>query len=85
MSETALDTNQLKDLLKTAIVEILQEQKEVFTEIIVEAMEDIALAKAIEEGEDTEPVSREAIFRIFQEKHEDWIQKEFWKDLIGSS
>ncbi|WP_416665909.1 hypothetical protein [Egbenema bharatensis] len=70
MSETALDTNQLKDLLKTAIVEILQEQKEVFTEIIVEAMEDIALVKAIEEGEDTEPVSREAIFRILQEKHE---------------
>ena len=68
MSETALDTNQLKDLLKTAIVEILQEQKEVFTEIIVEAMEDIALAKAIEEGEDTEPVSREAIFRILQEQ-----------------
>jgi hypothetical protein len=71
MSETALDTNQLKDLLKTAIVEILQEQKEVFTEIIVEAMEDIALAKAIEEGEDTEPVSREAIFKVLQEKHED--------------
>lgn len=79
MSETALDTNQLKDLLKTAIIEILQEQKEVFTEIIVEAMEDIALAKAIEEGEDTEPVSREAIFKVLQEKHEDWIQKKLWK------
>lgn len=73
MSETTLDSNQLKELLKTAIVEILQEQKEVFTEIIVEAMEDIALAKAIEEGEDTEPVSREAIFKVLQEKHEGWI------------
>lgn len=54
MSETTLNTNQLKELLKTAIVDILQEQKEVFTDIIVEAMEDIALVKAIEEGEKTE-------------------------------
>lgn len=62
MSETTLNTNQLKELLKTAIIEILQEQKEVFTDIIVEVMEDIALAKAIEEGENTETVSRKNIF-----------------------
>jgi hypothetical protein len=62
MSETTLNTNQLKELLKTAIIEILQEQKEVFTDIIIEAMEDIALVKAIEEGENTETVSRENIF-----------------------
>ena len=68
MSETTLDTNQLKELLKTAIVEILQEQKEVFTDIIVEAMEDIALVKAIEEGESTETVSREAIFKILSQQ-----------------
>ena len=54
MSETTLNTNQLKELLKTAIVEILKEQKEVSTDIIVEAMEDIALVKAIKEGEKTE-------------------------------
>jgi hypothetical protein len=68
MSETTLNTNQLKELLKTAIVEILQEQKEIFTDIIVEAMEDIALAKAIEEGENTETVSREAIFNILSQQ-----------------
>ena len=58
----------VKELIKTAIVEILQEQKEVFTDIIVEAMEDIALAEAIEEGETTEPVSREAIFKILSQQ-----------------
>jgi hypothetical protein len=68
MSETTLNANQLKELLKTAIIEILQEQKEVFTDIIVEAMEDIALAKAIEEGENTETVSREAIFKILSQQ-----------------
>lgn len=62
MAESTLNTDQLKELLKAAIVEIWQEQKEVFTDIIVEAMEDIALVKAIEEGEKTETVSRENIF-----------------------
>jgi hypothetical protein len=68
MAEATLNTNQLKELLKIAIVEILQEQKEVFTDILVEAMEDIALVKAIEEGEKTEVVSREAIFDILSQK-----------------
>ena len=68
MSENTLNTNQLKELIKTAIVEILQEQKEVFTDIVVEAMEDIALVKAIKEGENTETVSREAIFKILSQQ-----------------
>lgn len=62
MSETTANTNQLKELIKTAIVEILQEQQEVFTDIIIEAIEDIGLVKAIEEGESTELVSGKAIF-----------------------
>jgi hypothetical protein len=68
MSETTLSTNELKELLKIAIVEILQEQKEIFTDIVTEAMEDIALVKAIEAGENTEIVSREAIFNILSQK-----------------
>jgi DNA-binding protein YbaB len=68
MSEVTLNAEQLKTLLKVAIIEILQEQKEVFTDLIIEAMEDIALAKAIEEGESTEIVSREAIFNILNQK-----------------
>lgn len=67
MSETILNTNQLKELIKIAIIEILQEQKEVFTDLIIEAMEDIALVKAIEEGKSTEIVSREAIFKILNQ------------------
>ena len=68
MSENTLNTNQLKELIKTAIVEILQEQKEVFTDIIIEAMEDIGLVKAIAKGENTEPVSREGIFKILSQQ-----------------
>lgn len=63
MSDVTLDAIQLKEVLKTVIVEILQEQKEVFADLLAEAIQDIALAKAVEEGDDTEPVSREAIFK----------------------
>ncbi|MBA2749416.1 MAG: hypothetical protein H0U45_11935 [Tatlockia sp.] len=68
MSETTLDTSELKQLIKSVIAEVLQEQKEVFTDIIIEAMEDIGLAKAIAKGENTEPVSREAIFKILSQQ-----------------
>ncbi len=68
MPENTLDSSHLKELIKAAIVEILQEQKEVFTDLITEVMEDIALAKAIEAGESTEAVSREAIFEILAQQ-----------------
>lgn len=66
MVEINLDESKLKELLKTAILEVLQEQKEVFSDLLTEIIEDIALEKAIEEGENTEPVSREAIFEILE-------------------
>ena len=68
MSETTLDPSELKQLIKSAIAEVIQEQKEVFTDIIIEAMEDIGLAKAIAKGENTEPVSREGIFKILSQQ-----------------
>jgi hypothetical protein len=68
MSETTLNPSQLKELIKTAIVELLQEQQEVFSDILVEAMEEVALVKAIEEGESTEIVDRETIFKILGQR-----------------
>lgn len=64
MAEISLNQNQLKEILKTAIVEVLQENREEFSELLAEALEDIALQQAIAAGETTELVSREAIFRI---------------------
>ncbi len=68
MAEITIDESKLKELLKTAIVELLQERKEVVYDVLAEIIEDIALEKAIEEGENTEPVSREAIFNILGRK-----------------
>ncbi len=66
MNETLLDKTKLKELFKTAIFELVQEQKEVFSELILEALEDIGMENAIKEGEDTEIVSRDAIFQILK-------------------
>jgi DNA-binding HxlR family transcriptional regulator len=68
MTELNLDEDKIKQLFKTAIVEVLQEQKEVFSDLLREIIEDIALKKAIKEGESTEIVSREAIFKILGTK-----------------
>ena len=66
MLESSLSETQIKNLLKAAILEIFQERRYLFQDMIVEALEDIALVKAIDEGKDSEPVSREAIFEILE-------------------
>ncbi|MCT7949773.1 hypothetical protein NG798_08230 [Ancylothrix sp. C2] len=66
MSEITLDETKLKELLKEAIFELITEQKEVFSEILTEALEDIGMETAIKEGENTETVSREQIFNILK-------------------
>lgn len=66
MLEYSLNETQIKDLMKAAILEIFQEQRDLFQDLIAEALEDIALVKAIDEGKDSEPVSREAIFEILE-------------------
>ncbi|BAY61535.1 hypothetical protein NIES22_16020 [Calothrix brevissima NIES-22] len=68
MTELNLDEEKIKQLFKSALIEVIQEQKEVFSDLLAEIIEDIALEKAIKEGEDTELVSREEIFKILGNK-----------------
>ena len=63
MPQISLSEEQSKELLKQAIIELLQERKDLFSDVIAEALEDIALVNAIKKGEATETVSREEIFR----------------------
>jgi len=67
MPELSLNETQLKDLMKAAILEIFEERRDLFQELIAEALEDIAMIKAIDEGKDSEPVSRDAIFAILEQ------------------
>jgi hypothetical protein len=66
VSTTLIDEAKLKDLLKSAIVEILEERKDLVREVLEEVLEDIALARAIEEGEQTEVVTRDEVFNALE-------------------
>jgi hypothetical protein len=58
---TTLD-EEMKDLLKSALVEALEEHRDLVQDIVEEAMEDFALARAIEQGLEGKSVSREEVF-----------------------
>ena len=53
----------LKELIKTALEELIKEKPEMFKEILEELLEDYALGKAIEEGLRTENVSGEEVLK----------------------
>lgn len=62
--EALIDENKIKNLFKQAIIEAIEEKKDVVHDLFMEAMEDIALVRAIEEGESSNKVSRDEIFDI---------------------
>lgn len=66
MLESSLSETQIKELMKSAILEIFQEHRDLFQDLVTEALEDLALVKAIDEGKDSEAVSRDAIFSILE-------------------
>jgi hypothetical protein len=66
MSDITLNPDQLKEILKGAIIELLRDSREEFSELLAEVIEDIALERAIAEGESTELVSQEAIFKLLE-------------------
>jgi hypothetical protein len=67
MVAPAIDENQFKEALKTALVEVLEERSDLLRDVMAEIIEDVALARAIQEGEGSEPASREEIFRILDD------------------
>jgi hypothetical protein len=64
--QTNIDESKIKQLLKEALIETLEERKGVFHDLIVEAMEDIALSRAIREGEKSGNASKNEIFDILE-------------------
>jgi len=66
--ETLIDDRKIKDLFKQAIIEAIEEKKEVVYDLLFEVMEDIAMVRAIQDGEDSGPASRDDIFQIIEGK-----------------
>jgi hypothetical protein len=61
---TTIDNAALKEVFKDALREIVLENRELLHDILVEVMEDVAMAHAIEEGLDSESAERKDIFNL---------------------
>lgn len=66
MINTVIERNELKGLLKESLLELLEERRDLFYDLIVEVFEDLAMVKAIQEGINTPSVPREDIFAILE-------------------
>ena len=64
MAQASIEEDRLKELLKTAIVEVLEERRELVLDVFEEALEDVALSRAIEEGERSPLVNRDEVFKL---------------------
>jgi hypothetical protein len=60
------DKNQLKEVFKQAFAELLQERRDLLYDVFTEVLEDIALANAIKEGEETGIVPGKQVFKILE-------------------
>lgn len=56
------DEEKLRVLVKTALLEVLEEHRGILRDIVEEAIEDFALARAIEEGLKTDAVAHDEVF-----------------------
>lgn len=64
--ELTLNEVQAKSLLKEIVLELVQERRDLFSEIMVEALEEIGLANAIQEGRQDEFVDENEIMAILE-------------------
>ena len=64
--ELTISETKAKELLKEVIIELAQERRGLFFEIILEAIEEIGLANAIREGRQDEFVSEESVAAILE-------------------
>jgi hypothetical protein len=64
----SIDEAKLKELLKSAVLEVLDERREFVKEIVEEAIEEMALARAISAGLATETIPREEVFAVLESR-----------------
>jgi len=67
MSGSMMDEVRLKQLFKGALVELLAERRDLVADVVEEVIEDVALTKAIREGEHTPVAERADVLRALGE------------------
>jgi len=66
--ELTISEKQAKELVKEALIELMEERRELFFEVMLEAMEEIGLANAIQEGRQGEFVNEDQVLAILREQ-----------------
>lgn len=66
MATAALDEKRLRGIVKAALVDAFKENRDLMQDIVEEAIEDITIARLIERGLQTKPVSRKKVFSILE-------------------
>jgi len=62
------DEAKLKKLVKAAMVEVLEERRDLVRDALAEAVENLGLVRAIREGSRTGAVSRDEVFQILRKR-----------------
>ncbi len=66
MATVTIEESALKDLIKTALIDVLETRRDLMQEIVEEAIEDFTFSRAIDEGMKTKKVSRDEVFAILK-------------------
>ncbi len=66
MPETVMSEKKLKALLKAAVIEALEERRDLVRDIVDEAIEDLAMVRAIDEGAESGTIDASEVYRILE-------------------
>jgi len=65
MASLSIEESKLKLILKAALIEVLDERRDLLVDAMEEALEDIAFLNATKEGELSDIVTRDEVFQVF--------------------
>jgi hypothetical protein len=66
MATFSLDDKHMKDLIKQALLELFQERRDLFVDLFDELIEDVGLANAMREAENSGTVSEEEVMAVLR-------------------
>jgi hypothetical protein len=62
----ATDPETLKKIIKAALIEVFDERQDLIRDAVAEAIEDIAMGRAIEEGLNSGPATEEEVLAVLR-------------------
>jgi ribosome-binding protein aMBF1 (putative translation factor) len=68
MSAITIDDNELKALLKQALIELLEEKSDLFYEALAEVIEESGLVKAIKEGQASPTIDKARVLEALEQE-----------------